>query len=205
MTNTGRMIGRFHEKDCKKIYDDFYGLITLTPDEIKLIDSPIFQRLRNIKQLGLASFVFPGGIHNRFSHSLGVLSIIHRLTSHLSFFDDKPEEVVKLRIAALLHDIGHLPLSHTIESVYRYEEKEQKAGVEPRRIGEEGEESPIRELEGPKQPPTAVFHERLSKRVIENTRFDDGITNLLESLDFEPEEIGNIVVSAIPHPYSTSS
>lgn len=57
----------------KEIYDNVIGFIGLTELELEIISTPIFQRLRNIKQLGLANYVFPGALQNRFNHSIGVL------------------------------------------------------------------------------------------------------------------------------------
>jgi HD superfamily phosphohydrolase len=60
----------------KKILDPIHGEILITPVELAVISTPVFQRLRNITQLSLASLVFPGATHNRFQHSLGTLYII---------------------------------------------------------------------------------------------------------------------------------
>jgi len=100
------------------IYDEIYGYIPLTQAELQLVNHILFQRLNNVKQLGAAYRVFPGAQHTRFSHSLGVMYIMDRmvtspnLVSQISIEDRK-----KLRIAALLHDIGHYPFSHVTESV----------------------------------------------------------------------------------------
>lgn len=120
------------EKECftyKFINDPVYGSIGVSKLETDLINTPAFQRLRHLKQLGFASYVFPGGEHSRFVHSLGVLYIIGRMCEQLESRElgtDKlfsREDTVKLRIAALLHDIGHYPLSHLGEYVFQYEAK----------------------------------------------------------------------------------
>lgn len=89
--------------------------------ESKLIDTPHFQRLRHISQLGTVNYVFPSAEHTRFSHSLGVLSMMDRILTNISRngFELPPIEIEKLRLAALLHDIGHYPYSHEIEAVYK--------------------------------------------------------------------------------------
>ncbi|MHA1196980.1 MAG: hypothetical protein ACTSRH_15625 [Promethearchaeota archaeon] len=67
----------------KKIYDPLYGLIELNDVENLIIDTPLFQRLRYIKQLGLVHYVYPNANHNRFSHSLGVFYITNKIGSIL--------------------------------------------------------------------------------------------------------------------------
>lgn len=117
------------------IYDEIYGYIQLTDLERKLIDHPIFQRLNHIRQLGAAYRVFPGAHHTRFSHSLGVMYIIDRMITAPNISSKiSPEVRKKLRIAALLHDIGHYPLSHVIETVMteqhtKSERKHEKLGA----------------------------------------------------------------------------
>ena len=103
----------------RDIYDNVHGFIKVTELENKIIDSPYFQRLRNIRQLGLLDYVFPGALHNRFNHSLGVMHIADKMFTSLQetgyeVLNNKRELI---RMAALLHDIGHYPLSHLVESV----------------------------------------------------------------------------------------
>jgi len=103
----------------KKIFDEIHGYIELTDQERELVDTPIFQRLRRIKQTSLAYLVYPGAMHTRFSHSLGTFHLAGRIG--LRFYKAgmiNDEELGYLRIAALLHDIGQLPLSHCIEPYY---------------------------------------------------------------------------------------
>lgn len=111
-------------KAIKHILDPIYGPIPLTPLELKIISEPIFQRLRNITQLSLASLVFPGATHNRFQHSLGTLHVMDKLLYNLKIenklsqnIDDEARIIQKMRVAALLHDCGHLPFSHTFENI----------------------------------------------------------------------------------------
>jgi HD superfamily phosphohydrolase len=101
----------------KEIFDNVYGFIGVNQLELDIIDHPLFQRLKSIKQLGMAYTVFPGAMHTRFSHSLGVMHLVTKIGKNL--LNDElitTDELSKLRLAALLHDIGHYPLSHTIES-----------------------------------------------------------------------------------------
>ncbi|MHA1334291.1 MAG: HD domain-containing protein [Promethearchaeota archaeon] len=103
----------------KIILDPIHGSIPITKLEYKIISTPVFQRLRYITQLGLTSLVFPGALHSRFLHSLGTVYVMDRLLSTLKE-DLKKEgfykEIVQImRLAALLHDCGHMPFSHTFE------------------------------------------------------------------------------------------
>jgi HD superfamily phosphohydrolase len=85
---------------------------------VALIDTPEFQRLRHIKQLGLALYTYQGAEHSRFTHSLGVMHLMTRVLDRLSERYAISEEArVVARAAALLHDIGHGPFSHVIEKV----------------------------------------------------------------------------------------
>lgn len=106
-------------------HDPLHGAITLDgtdPTEallIRLIDTPAFQRLRRIRQLGPASLTFHGGEGSRFTHSLGVMYVARRAFDRLvtSYPQLRPHRAVVL-VAALLHDLGHGPFSHTAEEVF---------------------------------------------------------------------------------------
>ncbi len=108
-------------KPLLEIRDPIHGPIEIGLDEIKVIDSPYVQRLRGIKQTGFAELAFPGATHNRYSHSLGAFHLAGKAFDHV--FQDFPftDETEKmkfrsaLRMAGLLHDAGHGPLSHAIE------------------------------------------------------------------------------------------
>ena len=97
----------------KWVRDPLYGFIGLTEEEVALLDTSPIQRLRRIKQLANAHLVYPGAVHTRFEHSLGVMHIAGRMAEHLQFADD---EIKTVRYAALLHDIGHGPFSHVFEA-----------------------------------------------------------------------------------------
>ena len=85
---------------------------------IRLIDTPEFQRLRRIKQLGLGLYTYQGAEHSRFTHSLGALHLMTRILDQLSDrYQIADQDHAAARAAALLHDVGHGPFSHAMESV----------------------------------------------------------------------------------------
>ena len=96
------------------IRDPVHGTIELSPLEARLIDTPVFQRLRFIRQLGMTHLVYPGAHHTRFEHSLGSLQLAEKMARALEL---PAAERKRLRLSALLHDIGHLAFSHDSESV----------------------------------------------------------------------------------------
>ncbi|SES78718.1 HD domain-containing protein [Methanococcoides vulcani] len=98
------------------VHDPVHGTIILSELEQLLIDTPQFQRLRGIQQLGLADVVFPGANHTRFEHSVGTMHTASLLGNYLELGD---ESVLKLRLAGLLHDVGHSAFSHAVESVLK--------------------------------------------------------------------------------------
>ena len=102
----------------KIINDPVYGFITIPFELIfDLIEHPIFQRLRRIKQLGLTHYVYPGALHTRFHHALGAMHLMIQAIKVLQQKDIEitQEEADAAIIAILLHDIGHGPFSHTLE------------------------------------------------------------------------------------------
>jgi len=104
----------------KIIIDPVHGDIGLSKLETELVDTSTFQRLRRIKQLGFAYMVYPNARHSRFEHSLGVMHIMGRILESLRSKNKgavSEDDYQKLRIAALLHDIGHYPYSHLMEKI----------------------------------------------------------------------------------------
>lgn len=85
---------------------------------LSLIDTPEFQRLRRVRQLGLAYFAYQSAEHSRFTHSLGALHLATRSLDRLRLkYAITDEEFAAVRVAALLHDVGHGPFSHVVESI----------------------------------------------------------------------------------------
>ncbi|HJU55831.1 MAG TPA: HD domain-containing protein, partial [Pyrinomonadaceae bacterium] len=109
----------------ERIYrDPVHNIIRLRTDTdegrlmVRLIDAPEFQRLRRIKQLGLALFTYQGAEHSRFTHSLGVLHLMTRVLNRLGEnYAIAPEDRAAASAAALLHDVGHGSFSHVMEKV----------------------------------------------------------------------------------------
>ena len=119
------MVKRIHE-----IRDPIHNFIRIDSTERKVLDSRPFQRLRYIHQLGLTYLLYPGATHRRFEHSLGVMELASRVydivTEPTNIFHDSVREIIPddyglqywrrvLRMAALCHDLGHLPFSHAAE------------------------------------------------------------------------------------------
>ena len=105
-------------KKDKIINDPIYGFVTLENGIITdLIDHPFFQRLRKIAQLGLSYLVYPGAHHSRFHHAIGCLHLMNKAITQLKNKGHliTNEEAEALKIAILLHDIGHGPFSHALE------------------------------------------------------------------------------------------
>lgn len=144
-----------------EIRDAIHGFIELEEHEARLVNHPLFQRLRSIHQLAMAYLVYPGATHTRFEHSLGVCHIASMLAGRVGL---KPEHRRRVRLAALLHDIGHGPFSHVSELI----------------LMACNEDLPAGEVE--------EFHERIGLFVIRRLRKE----GLLGQTDFEGIE--NILV-----------
>lgn len=176
------------------IYDVLYGFIPITEWEEKIINSPFFQRLRWIKQLGFSNYIFPGAEHNRFAHVIGVMHSMDQMLRALGLavpdhelFDrhsTHPAAMLhkSLRISALLHDLGTFPFSHAIEYAYI------RHGNDPRRAGKTGGKHPG---QAPKNLPNN--HEHLGSFIIKNTPYDGGITRILEDYSFDIQLISDII------------
>lgn len=140
-----------------------HGFIELNEWERDIINQPAFQRLRRIRQLGLTDYVYPGAMHTRFEHSLGVMHVATRmydsivarsaevLKAELGYNDDglRRDRMI-VRLAALLHDVGHAPLSHAAEEIMptkpdgtRYKHEDYTAAIIRQELREVIEDHPI--------------------------------------------------------------
>ncbi len=180
-------------KNLRTIFDVLYGFIPITEWEEEIINSPFFQRLRWIKQLGFANYVFPGAEHNRFAHVIGVMHSMDQMIRALGLavpdselFDPRAKNEAamfhkSLRIAALLHDIGTFPFSHAIEYAYM------RHGNDKRRSGSASKNLPN-------------THEHLGSFIIKNTNYPGGLTRILDHYGFDVQMISKIIKGESPHP-----
>jgi HD superfamily phosphohydrolase len=105
-------------KTVAEIRDPVHGYVRITEVERDLIDSPFLQRLRRIHQLAGAYLVYPGAVHTRFEHVLGAMHIAGGIAESLAVASElNTDQVQEVRLAALLHDVGHGPFSHMYEEV----------------------------------------------------------------------------------------
>ncbi len=137
--------------------DPVHGDVYLTHEEMRILDTPQMQRLRGVKQLGTAYLVYPGAVHTRFDHSIGTLHLTQRLIEAINLnFELDPRgclsigeaEARVIRVAALLHDVTHIPFGHNIEdqtglfhrhdSAYRFREMLSESTELGRLLGELG-------------------------------------------------------------------
>ena len=97
-----------------EVRDPIHGLIEYNEVEENIINSSVFQRLRGIRQLALAASVYPGAHHTRFEHCIGTMHLAGKIAKRLDLGDDT---IKTLRLAGLLHDIGHGLFSHVSEQI----------------------------------------------------------------------------------------
>src|SRR5947199_125570 len=104
----------------KLIRDAVHGDIEMSSLEVELMDTPEFQRLRGIKQLGTAYLVYPSAVHTRFEHSLGTSWMAYRILQAVRRTEAISQDEERLiRVSALLHDVTHIPFGHTLEDERR--------------------------------------------------------------------------------------
>lgn len=168
----------------RTIFDNLHGHITLNRVESRILETPYYQRLRWVRQLGFSFYVFPGATHTRHAHALGVLHVMHRVLhgTGLAVPDEKffnpetrDEKTIfhrMMRLAAMLHDIGTLPFSHTIELAYINHWKEQQRHKSSKHIAN---------------------HEVLGSHIILNTDFEGGITRILKEEGIDPQKLSQII------------
>ncbi len=189
-------------KASRVIFDVMYGFIPITEWEEKIIDSPLFQRLRWIKQLGFANYVFPGAEHNRFAHVIGVMHSMDQMLRALGLavtdnelFDPRTRSQQamlhkSLRVSALLHDIGTFPFSHAVEHAFiRHGNHSQKNRPK--------QDIPNKHSKGLKNLPNS--HEHLGSFIIKNPRYDGGLTQSLQQYGFDVQMISKILKGDSPH------
>ncbi len=177
----------------KRVSDPVHKTIGLTELEARVISTQAFQRLRNVKQLGLANYVFPGADYSRFAHSLGVCHVTGRILEAISPSSEGVADRDKqlYRLAGLLHDVGHYPYSHAMEEAIQ--DHYASDFLEPISSEQEGNGAPESgEFVGGER---FFMHERVGKEVL--TR-DKEICELLDDSGYSPQEIYSVFVREEP-------
>lgn len=168
----------------KVIFDNIHGYINLNRVESRILESAYYQRLRWIRQLGFSFYIFPGATHTRHAHALGVLHVMHRILQSIGkavpderlFNPNARDEATTfhrtMRLAAMLHDIGTFPFSHSIELAYINHWRHQ------RQLG---------------KPKYKANHEVLGSHLIQNTNFEGGLTRILIEEGIDPKELSQVI------------
>ncbi len=171
-------------KSSKVIYDNIHGHIVLNRVEARILETPYYQRLRWVRQLGFSFYIFPGATHTRHAHALGVLHTMHKVLKSLGFAvddqklfnpKDKTEKTLfhrTMRLAGMLHDIGTMPFSHTIEMAYMNHWRQQQNHSKTKYV---------------------ASHENLGSHIIQNTNFEGGITKILLEEGIDPVLLSKII------------
>ena len=177
-------------KKLRQIYDNIYGYIDFDREGFDFIlKDPFFLRLHNLKQLGLAYYVYPDALHTRYAHSLGVYSNVQKIINSQKRFDDQikidDKDRYKIQLSALLHDIGHLPLSHTIEKAldkfdkYEKEYERQRSNDHSSSKAlfkdETSENQETEKIVTLKKRPKVALHESLGELVLQNCNIGEGL------------------------------
>jgi HD superfamily phosphohydrolase len=173
------------------IRDPIHGAIELTPDERALVDSPQYQRLRNVKQLGFADLAFPGATHTRYAHGLGAMAMATKVFDAVApqlalDADDRARFRQTLRLAVLFHDLGHAPLSHATEAIM--------PPVADLRVPEWARESGTRR----------AGHEDYTLKLVLDSALAAEIRRRFSSSGIEPEHIAGLICGRPPpgaYPY----
>ena len=171
--------------DHKKIIRDaVLGTHELSPLEVNIIDTPFIQRLRGIHQTALACLTYPSATHTRFGHSLGVSIMASRIGKALGEKID-PTTLAEIRIAGLLHDIGHGPFSHASEDVIREFDDVKKTLTTDSRFSKE-------------KP-----HEMISYKMLQTSAFKDffeeKLLNVYKANEVSLKNISQMIIGFMPN------
>jgi uncharacterized protein len=183
--------------DEKVLSDSTHRSIGISKLEQNIINTRTFQRLKKIKHLGLASLVFPAAEHSRFVHSIGVMHVMSQMVDKLienrcKYVMDNPDGTKqKLRLAALLHDIGHYPLAHLGEQVFKWVD-EQRLAAQVTADSTTGDTNHNLLSEGAKKHESnAAGHERLGELILCSQGSE--LKTILEDADYDPKELARII------------
>lgn len=168
-----------------KIRDPIHGTLQLSRDEVALVDHPAYQRLRTIKQLGLADLAFPGATHTRYSHGLGTMHIAARMFTSLAeefglYGPDQKRLLQTVRLASLFHDLGHAPLSHTTEAFM--------PNASELELGEWLEGAPTRR----------ASHEDYTLKILTGSTLTEVIRQRFSDSGVEPEDVATLIAGRAP-------
>jgi HD superfamily phosphohydrolase len=135
MTSGNRelLLKHLNEDYTEPVRDPIWKHIYLSKPLIRIIELPVFQKLNNIKQLGPAFLIYPGAVHTRFNHSLGVFHIAKKIITQFilksSDINFSIEDIKAFLCSALLHDIGHYPYAHSLKELEVTEHEELTADI----------------------------------------------------------------------------
>ena len=168
-----------------EIRDPIHGSISIQREIIPVVKNNFFQRLQNIRQLGFANLIFPGATHSRFIHSIGVMFVGEKcfdaLFRHIPVNSDYLRIKHTFKLACLLHDIGHAPLSHTTEIVMPH----------------------LSALKIPDQPLTQdrqATHEDYSVKAICDSSLTPSFKLIEENYGVQKKQIANLIRGCSNHP-----
>ncbi len=179
------------------IRDPIHGSITINAGEQKVLDHPVFQRLRCIKQLGFTELAFPGATHTRYAHSVGALEVASRMFDALFAhhpLDMQSEQRLRglQRLALLLHDIGHAPCSHASEAAMPAREALNLPGLVAKDPG------PAVELPGLEKKIIRANHEDYTLKLVLDSSLTPVLEKTLEPLGFTPRHLAYLVDERFP-------
>ena len=177
----------------KRINDPVHGTIGLSKLEVDVINTKVFQRLRNVKQLGLVNYVFPGADFTRLSHSLGVCHVTGKLFDTLknnNILTIDESDIRDFRLAALLHDIGHYPFSHTMEDALKlYYDKKLKTQVTQSIFKQRVDPSENVKQKTKEKIERPLKHDSVGREILNN---DNEIVEIFEKYEIDTDLICSI-------------
>jgi len=166
-----RLLVNISLNDYKIVKDPIHGYVKVYRYELPIVDTFVYQRLRRIKQLAVADLVYPGAVHTRFSHSLGVAHLTQFFVEEALGKEDVPKDevlkyIVFMRLVALLHDVGHGPFSHIFEDYVLI--------------------------------PRGVSHEVMGARIVEKSELAEHVEKVLEECGFSLKDLVQALESTSP-------
>jgi hypothetical protein len=171
------------QRQAIELRDPVHGAIAVRAGELAVIDTPLFQRLRGVRQLGFADHVFPGAVHHRYLHSIGAMHLAGEVADRLLGAVDlsaavRTRLVQAARLAALLHDVGHPPLSHAAESLL------------PTRRSLFGD--------GAERPEDLASHEDMTALILTRSGLQETLDAQFRDLDLSAADIARVIIDKRP-------